>query len=121
MPGRELSPQDKSDKKTISENLTNLINSHNVKRIDVSRQTGIPASTLTGYTQGLRLPTPENVEKLAKFFHVDKSAIDPRYAPKDKSDDHIDIDLDNTLYYNGKEIPDKYKKIIKELMDMDDD
>lgn len=121
MPGRKLSPKDVQDRNIVANNLNNLINQKHLKQIDIVRETGIPASTITGYVKARSLPSPENVEKLADFFHVDKSEIDPRYSKASATNNTKELDIDNTLYYNGKEIPDKYKKIIKELMDMDDD
>lgn len=75
----ELTPQDKEYKKIISATLNELITLTGKKQIDISRQTGIPASTLTGYFKGTRLPSPGNVQKLADFFDVLKSDIDPRF------------------------------------------
>ena len=48
------------------------------KQIELSRITGIPASTLTGYVKGTSLPVPENLEKIAAFFQVAVAEIDPR-------------------------------------------
>lgn len=115
----ELTPQEQEYKKRISSKLLKLQKQRNYKQIDIVRGSGIPASTLNGYLKGIALPTEKNLEKLARFFHVDKSQIDPRYSDSTApNDSHPDID--DTLYYNGKEVPDKYKKIIKDLMDMDD-
>ena len=55
----ELTPQDIEYKKIISSKLNSLLNSANKKQIDITRQTGIPASTLTGYFKGTRLPAPK--------------------------------------------------------------
>ena len=50
------------------------------KQIELSRITGIPASTLTGYVKGTSLPVPENLEKIAAFFQVAVAEIDPSIA-----------------------------------------
>lgn len=115
-----ITPKEKQYRKLIAENLQKLLARKQYRQIDIVRGSGISATSLNGYLHGTRLPTPENIEKLANFFHVDKSEIDPRFSTQIEAEGKIS-DLDDTLYYNGKEIPDKYKKIIKDLMDMDDD
>lgn len=76
-----LTPIDQKYKKVISSNLQSLASSKNVKQIEIVRATGISSTTVSGYFKGTRLPTPENVDKLAKFFHVSEEAIDPRFEP----------------------------------------
>lgn len=51
------------------------------RKSEISKAISIPPSTLTGYFKGTRLPTPENVTKLANFFHVSEEEIDPRFEP----------------------------------------
>ena len=86
MPRTELTPQDKEYKKVISATLNELLQLSGKKQIDITRQTGIPASTLTGYFKGTRLPSPVNVQKLADFFNVLKSDVDPRIKKISESD-----------------------------------
>lgn len=74
-----LTPIDQKYKKVISSNLQSLASSKNVKQIEIVRATGISSTTMSGYFKGTRLPTPENVDKLAKFFRVSKEEIDPRF------------------------------------------
>ncbi len=80
MPGRKMAPQEKEIRKIISVNLNDLLSKKNAKKIEISKETNIPPSTLTGYFNGARIPTPENIGKLANFFHVSKEEIDPRFA-----------------------------------------
>lgn len=87
MPRTELTPQDKEYKKIISATLNELLQLSGRKQIDITRQTGIPASTLTGYFKGTRLPSPVNVQKLADFFNVLKSDVDPRFKKISENDD----------------------------------
>jgi transcriptional regulator with XRE-family HTH domain len=82
----ELTPQDKEYKKIISSRLNDLLSRSGRKQIDITRSVGIPASTLTGYFKGTRLPSPKNVEKLAEYFNVEKSDIDPRFGRDPKED-----------------------------------
>ena len=72
-------PQDLKYMKIISTNINNLLTSKNAKQVDLSRATGIPQSTLTGYVKGTSLPIPGNVQKIADFFNVKKTDIDPRF------------------------------------------
>ncbi|WP_295745334.1 XRE family transcriptional regulator [uncultured Limosilactobacillus sp.] len=78
-----LTPQDEKYKKVIANRLNRLLLSHGKKQVDIHKTTHIPSSTLTGYFKGRTLPTPGNVQKLADFFNVKKSEIDPRFAPTD--------------------------------------
>ncbi|MFK4781406.1 S24 family peptidase [Lactococcus petauri] len=73
-------PQDEENKKIISSNLNKLLSDTNTKKIDIHRATEIPVSTLTGYFQAQTLPNAGNLQKLADFFGVYKSDIDPRFA-----------------------------------------
>ncbi|MDO5364893.1 MAG: S24 family peptidase [Streptococcus dysgalactiae] len=56
-----------------------LMAKKNIKQIDIHNKLGIPKSTITGYVKGRSLPTAGNVQKLADFFGVLKSDIDPRF------------------------------------------
>lgn len=75
----KLTPQDYEYMKTISNNINKYLQRENYKQVDLVRATGIPASTLTGYVKGTSLPIPGNVQKIADFFGVLKSDIDPRF------------------------------------------
>lgn len=76
-----LTPQEKELKPIIASTLNDLLRASGKKKVDIHRSCGIPASTLSDYFAGRTLPTPENVDKLAKFFHVSKQDIDPRFKP----------------------------------------
>ncbi len=119
MSKNELTPQEIEYKKIISNTLNDLLNRSGKKQIDITREVGIPASTLTGYFKGTRLPAPENVEKLAKFFKVDKSEIDPRFATEPKTTaDNYDLDamLDNAHSYDGKPLDDHDRELIRQYL-----
>lgn len=119
MPGRQLSPQDVQSKQIISEQLNQLLKKSGYLKKDVNEKTGIPNSTLSGYFNGTRLPTPENVEKLAKFFNVDKSDIDPRFSVKSSStvtDADLDKALDKAHSFDGQPMDDHDRQIIKGLL-----
>ena len=73
------SPQDKEASLLISKKLKELLKETGKKQVELSRETGIPASTLTGYIKGTSLPIAANLEKIASFFEVEVAEIDPRY------------------------------------------
>lgn len=79
----EQTPQEKEAMKVVSARLNGLISAHNIKQKDLSEATGIPTSTLSGYMKGSSLPIAGNIQKLADYFGVKKSAIDPRFETSD--------------------------------------
>ncbi|WP_247948391.1 LexA family transcriptional regulator [Streptococcus constellatus] len=85
----KLTPQDYEYMKIVSNNINYLLETHNKKQIDIVRFTGIPASTLTGYVKGTSLPIPGNVQKIADFFGVKKSQIDPRFKSPNTSNELV--------------------------------
>lgn len=113
--GRGIStPQDEENKKIIAARINQLLSAQGKKKIDLHRATGIPVSTITGYVQGQTLPNAENLEKIAAFFDVKKSEIDPRFA---KEKIKVDVDLDGILSrsvaWQGKQLTDSDRAIIK--------
>lgn len=115
----ELTPQDKEYKKIISSRLNDLLSRSGRKQIDITRSVGIPASTLTGYFKGTRLPSPKNVEKLAEYFNVEKSDIDPRFGrdPKEENLKTADLADDDTIFtFEGKPIPEQDLEYMKRLL-----
>lgn len=95
MPGKSLTPQEMEYKKIISSRLNELLLKSGKKKSDITRQTGLPASTLTGYFGGKRLPSEENVVKLASFFNVSEDYIDPRLDPNIALNSHRDTKEDD--------------------------
>lgn len=78
MARNQMSPLNRQSMKVISENLHNLASSKGVSQIEISRSTKISPTTLNGYFKGTSLPGNGNVQKLADYFGVLKSQIDPR-------------------------------------------
>lgn len=76
----KYTPNDIEIMKRISININELLNRTRTKQVELSKSTGIPTSTLTGYVKGTSMPNPGNVQKIADFFRVEKSAVDPRFA-----------------------------------------
>lgn len=113
----ELTPKDIEYKKLISSRLQSLLSRNNTKQVDIHKATGIPASTLTGYFKGTTLPSPGNVQKLADFFGVVKSDIDPRFETETESKKEIDLDDDDVIFtYEGRKIPKEDLETIKRFM-----
>lgn len=88
MPRSKYTPQDLENMKTISTNLRKLTSSKGTNQSQISSKTGIPASTLSGYFNATSLPNAGNLQKLADFFNVQKSDIDPRFKTGFKSNDN---------------------------------
>lgn len=109
----ELTPKDVEYKKVISSRLRSLLSRKAVKKIEVSKATGIPTSTLTGYFKGATLPSPQNVKKLAKYFDVLDFEIDPRF---DTDKQKVELD-DAILTYKGKIISSEDVRIFKQLLE----
>lgn len=76
----KYTPNDIEIIKRISVNINELLNRTRTKQVELSKHTGIPTSTLTGYVKCTSMPNPGNVQKIADFFNVEKSAVDPRFA-----------------------------------------
>ncbi|MFT8557912.1 MAG: XRE family transcriptional regulator [Liquorilactobacillus hordei] len=78
MARNQMSPLNKQSMKIISANLHSLADSKGVSQIEISRATKISPTTLNGYFKGTSLPGMGNIQKLADYFEVLKSQIDPR-------------------------------------------
>ncbi|MDM5143858.1 hypothetical protein ICE98_00930 [Lactococcus lactis] len=57
----------------------------------MQRGTGIAQSTISDYTSGKTLVNPGNVEKIASFFGILKSDIDPRFSDEWVSENEFPI------------------------------
>ena len=79
------------------ERYVELLNEKGVKNIDVSRATGIPASTFSDWKKGKSSPKREKLEKLAEFFGVTADWISGKSEFKTKKEmlQHFD-DVYNT-------------------------
>lgn len=75
----EMTPMDKENRRIMSNNINSLLQERNKKQVDLSEGTGIPKSTITGYVKGTSTPNAGNIQKIANYFSVKKSDIDPRY------------------------------------------
>lgn len=126
----KYTPNDIEIMKRISVNINELLNRTRTKQVELSKHTGIPTSTLTGYVKGTSMPNPGNVQKIADFFNVEKSAVDPRFAQKSFStdtptwatkEDVIDIEkalkLNTTaISYDGIELTEDEKEKVDAII-----
>lgn len=76
----KLTPREESLKPVIASNIKKYLDEFNKKPADLQRGTGIAQSTISDYTSGKTLVSPGNVEKIASFFGILKSDIDPRFS-----------------------------------------
>lgn len=78
MPRNSLSDFEKKLRKQISENLKRY--SSNMTQNELSKLTGIPTSTISGYFAMRSTPSAGNIQKLADALNCSKSDLDPRFA-----------------------------------------
>lgn len=71
-------------KREIANSLKRLGEENNKTQLDLSKGTGIARSTISDYFRGSTLVKPGNLEKIAEFFGVNKSDIDPSYGSVQK-------------------------------------
>ena len=102
---------------TVGIRITSLRKGKKLSQASLAKQLNISQSTLAMYEKDKRTPSPKVLEKIASYFNVTTDFILGRDEDKTPQK-HTEID--DIVYYNGKEIPEKYKRLIKELMDMDD-
>ena len=114
------SPQDIKNRLYFSARLNRLMKEQGKRQIDLHNDLGIPKSTLTGYVKGRSMPNTENLQKIADYFKVEVSDIDPRFFVHDsevilKSEQHV-IDF-VTMFESLSERKQKklFKGVIKDV------
>lgn len=126
----KYTPNDIEIMKRISVNINELLNRTRTKQVELSKHTGIPTSTLTGYVKGTSMPIPGNVQKIADFFNVEKSAVDPRFAQNSNKanapawatkEDAIDIEKalklnTTTISYDGIQLTEDEKEKVDAII-----
>lgn len=91
MPRLPLSSYEKNLRKQIATNLKSL--SKGVTQNTISKVTGIPASTISGYFAERSTINPGNAQKLADYFKVTIDEIDPRFKDNLLNIEHSIKDL----------------------------
>lgn len=89
MPRNKLSPLEAQIRENISEKLK--FYSRGMTQKELSKKTGIPVSTLSGYFARRSTPNIGAIEKLSEALNVNKSDIDPRLVKSVIPDNVIPI------------------------------
>lgn len=76
----KLTPHEIEAMKVVSDNLQRILFDRNLKQSQVADALNIPRSTFNDYIKGNTLPIPGNIQKIADYFGLLKSDIDPRFA-----------------------------------------
>ncbi|WP_057491073.1 XRE family transcriptional regulator [Streptococcus orisasini] len=81
----KLTPQDLEDLKVISSNIQRLLEESGMKQSQLASILNIPKSSFNEYVKGRTLPKAGNIQKIADYFGLKKSDIDPRFSKKSTS------------------------------------
>lgn len=128
MARNQLSDFDKKLRQQISENLKKYT-SH-MTQSELSKLTGIPASTLSGYFAMRSTPNVGTVQKIADALNLQKSDLDPRFEDSSSTNfsSHTERDIQKRLqsilddmnsdaglaFYNGdEEMDEETKELLK--------
>lgn len=79
---------DFEQKRTFSSNLARLLETRKLTQREVAESIGVSAQTFNTWYRGIAIPRMDKIQRLADYFHVEKSAlIDPFVS----SASHTDI------------------------------
>lgn len=87
----KATPQEKEAMKFVSTKIRRLLEENDLKQSHLADKLGIPRSSFNEYVRGNALPRPGNVQKIADYFDLLKSDIDPRFKTEKQED------VDNSL------------------------
>jgi phage repressor protein C with HTH and peptisase S24 domain len=76
-----LKPHEEKLRLIIASNIRRLLDENNLKAIDLRRGTGISQSSISEYLNAKATPNLGKVQKIADYFGVPKSEIDPSLLP----------------------------------------
>lgn len=99
------------NKRIFADNLNRIMAEHEKTPANLVADLDIPFSTLSNWTSGLKMPRMGNVEKLANYFHCEKSDLLEEHSPE---------------YYENREVAKLADKIrgntqLKALFDVQSD
>lgn len=99
------------NKRIFADNLNRIMEEHEKAPANLVADLGIPHSTLSNWTTGLKLPRMGNIEKLARYFNCEKSDLLEEHSPE---------------YYENKEVAELANRIrensqLKALFDVQSD
>ena len=82
----KATPQEKEAMKFVSTKIRRLLEENDLKQSHLADKLGIPRSSFNEYVRGNALPRPGNVQKIADYFGLLKSDIDPRFKTEKQED-----------------------------------
>ena len=107
-------------KKVFSKNLKYYMELNGKNQMDLMNDLHLSSSTVSNWCTGLKLPRMDKVQKLADYFHINKSDLieekSQELNARDERDIKKDLDslrekLENKEYgpaaYDGQDIPDE--------------
>lgn len=112
--------------------LVKLLQQNNCKPSDVSKATGIPASTFTDWKKGRSVPKQEKLQKIADYFGVSLEYLmtgkEKKWTPTISTKEEKDIQkqLENTLnqlenstglMFDGKIMDDNTRDLLKDSLE----
>jgi hypothetical protein len=66
---------DELQKKIFSENLNRLLHDRDKTQSEVAKEIDVSPQTFNTWTQGIAIPRMGKIQRLADYFHVEKSAL----------------------------------------------
>ena len=66
---------DELQKKIFSENLNRLLQDREKSQSEVAKEIDVSPQTFNTWTQGIAIPRMGKIQRLADYFHVEKSAL----------------------------------------------
>lgn len=85
----KVQPEESKLRSTLSYNLSHRIKSGGYTQAQVADATGISTSALSSYCQGARYPRPNQLEALAKFFHISVAELTDTDQARNLSSRHL--------------------------------
>ena len=76
---------DLGNKAVFAENFNRLRQEHGKTLNDIAKDLGIAYTTIANWGQGKAYPRIDKIERLARYFGVQKSALVERYVPEQTS------------------------------------
>lgn len=92
----KATPQEKEAMEFVSTKIRQLLDENNLKQSHLADKLDIPRSSFNEYVRGNALPRPGNVQKIADYFGLLKSDIDPRFKSNKEEIDNSLISQINT-------------------------
>lgn len=119
-------------KKIFSKNLNHYMTLNSKTQSDLVNDLGFNKSAVSTWCNGSRLPRMDKVEALARYFKINRSDLIEEKSPdiltpKDERDiardldalmDKIETGEDSPLYYNGEEVDQESKELLRDAIGM---